>query len=180
MENFIMSDAEKLNLQQMIKEQGVIDQTDNIRSLKHSTLIAQDILNIQLFLQKPENRELAKTNQDELQKIAAEKAEFIAANYTDIFRRICRDELDLRIFSQFLFVLKKIEDGNCDVHEGSYMIGRLLKEMYIDSATKKGGDVVTARNTEADATEAAIQAAKIQPKNISWARYKTSRLTASS
>ena len=32
--------------------------------------------------------------------------------------------------------MKKIEDGELDQHEGSYLIGTYLKEMYIDSALK--------------------------------------------
>ena len=37
---------------------------------------------------------------------------------------------------KFLSVLKKIEDGNIDQHEGSYLVGQYLKQLYIDSAIK--------------------------------------------
>ena len=36
----------------------------------------------------------------------------------------------------FLSVLEKIEDGSIDQHEGSYLVGTILKKMYIDSALK--------------------------------------------
>ena len=41
------------------------------------------------------------------------------------------------MLNKFLNVLKQIEDGKIDQHEGSYMVGTILKEIYIDSALKK-------------------------------------------
>ncbi len=38
--------------------------------------------------------------------------------------------------SKVLDILKKIEDGELNQHEGSYLVGKYLKEMYIDSALK--------------------------------------------
>ena len=35
-------------------------------------------------------------------------------------------------------MLSEIEDGNLDQHEGSVKVGRLLKELYIDSAMRQG------------------------------------------
>ena len=34
-------------------------------------------------------------------------------------------------------VLEKIENGTLDQHEGSYMVGDILKKMFIDSALRK-------------------------------------------
>ena len=34
-------------------------------------------------------------------------------------------------------VLKNIEEGDVDQHEGSVVVGKILKEMYIDSALKQ-------------------------------------------
>jgi hypothetical protein len=36
-----------------------------------------------------------------------------------------------------LDILKKIEDGQLDQHEGSFMVGTILKDIYVDSALKK-------------------------------------------
>ena len=36
----------------------------------------------------------------------------------------------------FLNILKRIEDGELDQHEGSYLVGKYLKELYIDSAMR--------------------------------------------
>jgi len=43
----------------------------------------------------------------------------------------------LNILGNFVEVLRRIEDGEIDQHQGSYEIGVLLKRLYIDSALKK-------------------------------------------
>jgi hypothetical protein len=48
-----------------------------------------------------------------------------------------KDEIDITILNKFLDVLKQIEDGKLDQHEGSFLVGTILKELYVDSALKK-------------------------------------------
>ena len=43
----------------------------------------------------------------------------------------------MEIFEKFLNILKKIEDGELNQHEGSYLVGKYLKELYIDSAMRQ-------------------------------------------
>jgi hypothetical protein len=62
---------------------------------------------------------------------------FLFTNYTDIYNKVKKDEIDLIMLNKFLDVLKRIEDGELDQHEGSFLVGTILKEMYIDSALKK-------------------------------------------
>ena len=45
--------------------------------------------------------------------------------------------LNLEILFRLINVLKNIEEGDMDQHEGSVVVGKILKEMYIDSALKK-------------------------------------------
>ena len=66
------------------------------------------------------------------------RCQFLFNNYTNIFNRLKKDELDMNILGKLLFVLKQIEDGHLDQHSGSYEVGKILKEMYIDSAIKQG------------------------------------------
>lgn len=158
--NVKMNEVEKLNLKKMIKEQNVEDNTDNIRILKHSEPIAKDILLIQHL--RNENPTL---EQEEFTNICIEKCPFLYKNYMDIFNRMTRGELNVQMFSKFLYVLKEIENGKCNVHEGSYMIGKLLKDIYVDSAIKKG-DKVSEKYTEPK------EPTYIIPKNVSWCEYK--------
>ena len=37
---------------------------------------------------------------------------------------------------KFLNILKQIEDGELNQHEGSYLVGQHLKELYVDSALR--------------------------------------------
>ena len=62
---------------------------------------------------------------------------FLFTYYTDIFNKIRKDEIDIGILNKFLDVLRRIEDGELDQHEGSFMVGTILKDIYVDSALKK-------------------------------------------
>jgi hypothetical protein len=65
------------------------------------------------------------------------KCQFLFNNYTDIFNKVKKDEIDLNILVRLLNVLHSIEEGQVDQHEGSFEVGKLLKQIYIDSALKK-------------------------------------------
>ena len=43
----------------------------------------------------------------------------------------------LFFIKKLINVLKNIEEGDVDQHEGSVVVGKILKEMYIDSALKQ-------------------------------------------
>lgn len=45
--------------------------------------------------------------------------------------------MDLDILMKLINVLRNIEEGVMDQHEGSVTVGKILKEMYIDSALKQ-------------------------------------------
>jgi hypothetical protein len=67
---------------------------------------------------------------------------------------------------RLLNLLHAIEEGALDQHEGSFEVGKLLKEIYIDSALRKAeklnGDASTDAGTE-----------KARPvENISWRDFK--------
>ena len=64
------------------------------------------------------------------------KCNWLFNNYTNIFNRLKKNELDLRILDRFLSTLKEIEEEEVDQHEASIKVGQILKELYIDSAMK--------------------------------------------
>jgi hypothetical protein len=90
---------------------------------------------------------------------------FLFTYYTDIFNKVRKDEIDINILNKFLDVLKRIEDGELDQHEGSFTVGTLLKELYIDSALKKAEKLDE------------LSEKKVEPKKpevkISWKQFKT-------
>ena len=82
----------------------------------------------------------------------------------DIFNKILKDEIDLAIMTRLLIVLKLIEDGQVDQHEGSAMVGKILKELYIDSAMKCSEKLDKEYDSE--------KVEKVVGQQISWSEYK--------
>jgi hypothetical protein len=126
-----MDDNARLQLQKMISSNNVVDQTEMIRNLKHSHILRENIN--QLILLKSKYMDTP----EELHLEAMNECHFLFTYYTDIYNKIRKDEIDLKILFSFLEVLKKIEDGELDQHEGSYEVGTLLKKIYVDSALRK-------------------------------------------
>ena len=152
-------DIDRLKLQEMIKANDSIDNTELIRQLKHSHLLQEDINQLLMLKAKYKN------NMEKVSEEAPVKCSFLFTYYTDIFNKIKKDEIDLKILNKFLNVLRLIEDGELEQEEGSVMVGTLLKEMYIDAALKKA-DKLSQNEVKEEKTE--VKAAV----NISWREYK--------
>lgn len=127
-----MNPTERLKLQEMIKANNVEDQTATIRQLKHSDKIRQDVSTyLQLSKKYPGSH-----NKDFFKQTCLKKCSFLFNNYTDIYNKMVKNELNLNILMNFVDVLREIEDGELDQHEGSFKVGKLLKELYIDTAMR--------------------------------------------
>lgn len=158
-----MDDRQRLQLQKMIKANDVEDQTELIRELKHSHLLQNDI-NALLKLKVKHNN-----NAEAIQREATNECNFLFTYYTDIYNKIRKDEIDLKILNRFLNVLRQIEDGQLDQHEGSFVVGTLLKEIYVDSALRKAEKL--------DEEHEKNQEKTLEPAvNISWKEYKATFL----
>ena len=151
-----MDDNARLQLQKMINANDVEDMTGLIRDLKHSVLLRNDINNLILLMSNYGN------DSDDLYSAAVTDCTFLFTYYTDIFNKIRKDEIDLKILYRFLDVLRDIENGELDQHEGSFVVGKLLKEMYIDSALRKA-DKLNEHN---------VPVVKVEPKNVNWSSFK--------
>jgi len=121
-----MDDTARLKLQQMIKANDVKDQTETIRLLKHSFMLRENVKQMIMLKQGPN-----------FEENAIRECYFLYLNYTDIFNKIKKDEINLDILFEFFNVLEKIENSELDQHEGSFEVGTLLKKLYVDSALKK-------------------------------------------
>ena len=130
-----MNDQQRLKLNEMLKANDVEDQTNKIRELKHSRRIKEDVQIMQRMKEKYQR--LKQTNSSQYEKMLSNQCNFLFTNYTDIFNKLKKDEIDLTILTKFISVLERIENKEIDQHEGSYLVGQLLKELYIDSALKK-------------------------------------------
>jgi hypothetical protein len=156
----IMDDQSRLQLQRMIQANNVEDQTQLIRELKHSVLLRDDV-NTLLRLKSTYASDPTKVIEEGMNECS-----FLFTYYTDIFNKIRKDEIELKILFYFLDVLKKIEDGLLDQHEGSFLIGKILKEMYVDSALKK------AEKLNAVAEQEAVKEEERKGLPIQWKQWK--------
>ena len=130
-----MDDKTRLNLQEMIKAYDADDNTTKIRNLKHSRLIKNDVE--QLINLKKKYTRMATLEPKKYEKLIISHCNFLFTNYTNIFNRLMKDELNLNILREFIDTLRDIEDGQIDQHEASVKIGEVLKQMYIDSALQR-------------------------------------------
>ena len=129
-----MNDDERLNLRKMIAANSTEDNTSKIRNLKHGELIRADVAT--LLKVKHDYARLEKSNPAQFDAICVSRCAFLFKHYTDIFNKIKKNEMDLTILMKFVSVLKLIEDGKIDQHEGSFEVGKLLKQIYVDSALR--------------------------------------------
>ena len=157
-----MDDTQRLQLKKMIDTNNTEDHTDTIRKLKHSQHLISDIRTLQQLKFK-HNGDTEKVHEE-----ALEMCSFLYTNYTDIYNKVKNDEIDLPLLNQFLNVLQRIENGELDQHEGSYFIGKLLKEIYIDSALKKADKLDQQREAAQVVHNAAVH-------KVSWKEFKASK-----
>ena len=185
---------ERLKLDKLIRDaDDYKDNTEHIRTVKHSKQLIMSVGVIELL--KIQYAHIRHT--PEFIELCKDKCPFIYNKYTDIFNKLVKDELDLQILSQFLQVLKAIEESQVDQQEGSVIVGKLLKEMYIDSALKRGykldaqnaGDVSGAAVAGAAVADAAVagaavagaavagdvSGATIESRGLTWQEFKRNK-----
>lgn len=159
-----MDSQDKLNLKKLISEYKPEETTTKIRTLKHSSKIKGDV---ERYLKlKSKYARLPRETQLQMYR---NKCQFLYTNYTNIFNKLVKEHLDLTILYRLLIVLKGIEDDKYDQHEGSVMVGEILKQLYIDSALKSGN-----QNDKKDKKDRKDR--KRRGKNISWEEYKRTEM----
>lgn len=160
-----LSESERLNLKRLINDSECEDNTEQIRKVKHSVLLRDDIRKLDTL--KNVEASLKSSNFEQFKEKCEQEAPFLFNNYTDIFNKMVNDELDLTIMTKMLVILKLIEDAKVDQHEGSAMMGKILKELYVDSATKRMDNL--------DAKYEADKPVPMEGKKVSWKEFKKGR-----
>jgi hypothetical protein len=161
-----ITNQDRLDLKRIMDNQDDYqDNTDYIRNVKHSVLIHQNIESLEKL--KIKHKEMYNSNPEEFRALAVETCPFLSSNYVDIFNKILKNEIDLNIMVRVLSVLKMIEDGKLNQEEGSIMVGKLLKEMYIDSAIRTGDNL--------DKMYESSKPVLATGSEISWKQWKTEK-----
>jgi hypothetical protein len=139
------------------------DNTEYLRSTKNSNKLLADLKLLNKL--KEENIELRKKSPFAFFEIAQAKAFFLYTNYPHIFNKFVKDEIDMDIMTEFIKVLKQIENGEIDQNEGSVKIGNLLKTIYIDSAIKLGEKL--------DSVNESPKEEQYSGRHIDWKSWKS-------
>lgn len=148
-----MDATQKLQLNEMMKQNNTVDNTHLIRELKHSSLLRE---NVERMI------EIKRTVDDETDraKQCEKECYFLYEKYTQLYHRLYKNKVDMSILNVFLQILSKIENGECTQQEASFEIGTLLKNMYVDPELKKNEKTF-----------------KLS-KNIQWQEYKQTVLSS--
>ncbi len=140
-----------------------VNNTDRIREIKHSELILGDIGKICEL--KKTHPKMKVVEEEKFKYLCQTSCPFLYSNYTDIFNKVVNDELDLKMMVEFVQTLKQIEDGAIDQYDASVKVGTILKEMYVDSAMRKGAKM--------DEKYGGGEPKKyVEPKAMSWSDFK--------
>jgi hypothetical protein len=159
-----MNSQERLDLKKLVDNSDAEDNTATIRRIKHSGNFLEDIRVMEQL--KRSHAELRSSSPDEFAELCREKCQFMFNYYTDIFNKQLKDELNLGIMIRLIQILKMIEDGQVDQHEGSVIVGKYLKELYVDSALRR------ADNLDKEHANETPEVPVVEPKKISWKEYK--------
>jgi hypothetical protein len=160
-----MNNSERIHLQKMINANNVSDCTDEIREKKHSGKIYADVTRL-LELKTKYEQTLGETHKDKFDDMCVAQCSFLFNNYTDIFNKVKKNEMNLNILRSLIEILKTIEDGQIDQHTGAFEVGKILKAMYIDSALLK------AERIDKKTGEKMASVPTVVAKNVSWKEYK--------
>lgn len=161
-----MDTNQRLHLQNMITANNVEDNTGLIRQLKHSHVLRENVNNLIMLKAKYPD------DSDSLHLEGMSECSFLFTYYTDLYNKIRKDEIDLKILFKAFDVLRDIEDGKLDQHEGAYEFGTLLKQVYVDSALKKAEKL----NVETGEKEKEYKGPQV---NVSWSQFKRMQRTKS-
>jgi cell division protein YceG involved in septum cleavage len=168
-----MDPEQRIQLQKLVEANETEDHTEVIRRVKHSSQIYVDVTT--MIKLKSEYARLAKSNPKQFDAICVSRCAFLFKFYTDLFNRIKTGEIDLNLLFKMIQVLRDIEDGKLDQHEGSFEVGKILKSIYVDSALKRAENLDAEK--EAKDKRAAVKSAKttrlpIPEKKLSWSEFK--------
>ena len=150
-----MNKEQEKVLKQMIKENNTEDHTSTIMELKHSALIRRDVSVIQNIKRKTHSKDFSVLDKE----ARSQNCGFLFQHYPNIYNKLLKDEIQIKILYRFLDELESIEKGKQNQHEAAYKIGLLLKEIYID----KKIDTIKEKPKEKP---------KIKKKNITYEEFK--------
>ena len=131
-----MDNSQREKLNELLKDNDdFIDNTELIRELKHSELLKLNVEKLIIF--KQTNKKLLESDKEKYDNLLKEECFFLFSNYSDIFKKLKEDDMNISVMFKMIDIYKEIEDGKLDQNEASFKLGTLLKEIYVDKAIAK-------------------------------------------
>lgn len=153
---------QSLNMQSLMASDDYVNNTEKIRQLKHSEDILLDIAKI-CELKKTHSK-MKIVEEEKFKHLCETSCPFLFTHYNDIFNKVVNDELNLHMMVDFVKMLKQIEEGELDQFDASVKIGTILRDMYVDSAMRRGDKL--------DAANGVSEKKFVEPKKMTWAEFK--------
>jgi hypothetical protein len=158
----MQSFTQGLDMKRLMESDDYVNNTEKIRSLKHSEEILADIGRICELKKAHPNMKIVE--EEKFANLCRGSCSFLYNNYTDIFNKVLKDELDLKMMVNFITILKQIEEGTLDQYDASVKVGTILKEMYVDSAMRRAENLD--KQSQSDAPTF------VEPVKLSWSDFK--------
>lgn len=155
----MISPHEEFQLRKMLETNSAEDNTEAIRRNKHSKEIRECIQHI--IAMKEAHPELLKTDKKAFEALILPNVGFLFFNFMPIYNIMLKD-VDTTVLTNMLDTLQQIEDGVCDQHTASVVVGKLLKQLYVDTML---AEIKERDDTVAPPTHL----------NITYAEYKKKR-----
>jgi cell division protein YceG involved in septum cleavage len=174
-----MDPEQRIHLQKLVEANGTEDHTEVIRRVKHSSQIYTDVTT--MIKLKHEYGRLAKSNPKQFDAICVSRCAFLFTYYTDLYNKLKSGEIDLKLLFRMIQILREIEEGKLDQHEGSFEVGKILKSIYVDSALKRSENLDAEQaKKERHATAKASKKTRpaIPEKKLTWAEFKAAAAAA--
>lgn len=163
---------DRLDLKKLMKagEHDYVDNTDGIRRLKHSDLIAADMKKLEDL--KVSHASMRISSPDEFSSLCQKKCSFLYNAYTDIYNRLFKDQLDVNLMLDALRTLKQVETGKINQQEGSILMGKLFYKVFVSNATKHE------TSSSSNAVEVPVASTSLE-NQLTWRDYKQTVLKQS-
>jgi len=158
-----MDPSDRLDLKKLMKagESDYVDNTDGIRRLKHSDLIAADMKKLQDL--KVSHASMRTSFPDDFSDLCQRKCSFLFNAYPDIYHRLFKDQLDVALMMDALKTLGQIETGKINQQEGSIIMGKLFYKVFVSNAIK---------HEESSSNTTPSETTFVDSKQLTWLEYK--------
>lgn len=154
-----MNSLNKTDLENIVNNNDYQNNTSVLRQQRNSDKI-QDDLNTLIKL-KSTHANMREIEPDKFENLCRSQCYYLFTKYPFIYKKAFNDQLNPILITKLLQTLKKIENNELDQHQGSVVVGQILKEMYVDSVI-----------SDDEHSDSADTIKFVEPIHVSWKEFK--------